>query len=305
MSLIKLILGKNSARLEIHLIGAEEESSAGFGKAFFSVSFNLVYGLSRMFGSEGAKGVKPFPMLRKSQRNNGNAVNSGIKSAEIFHAALQCRSIVYTGAANDLAVHLNSRLREALHNVHDLPRPFAAEHFNSQLGVGGMDGDIHWRNMQVDYSLYFSLRKIGKGDIAAHKKAQSGIIILEIYAFSHSRGILVNEAKNAAVCAASGSIHQIGGKLQTQILSLGFSHTELFCLALGGEYLQRETVVIAVILIVKHVLYGMVIYAYKSISNLHLSIEGACVFNFADHISLCHNLLPLIIRRLCRRFSFR
>ena len=107
-----------------------------------------------------------------------------------------------------------------------------------------MDGNIHRRDVKIDYALNFALRKVGEGYIAAHQKAEAGIIVLEVNTLSHAGRVLVYEAENALICAASGPVHQIGFKLKAKIAALSLAKANGLALPLFRDKLQLQLSVI-------------------------------------------------------------
>ena len=68
------------------------------------------------------------------------------------------------------------------------------------------------------------LFQVRQGDVIAEQEGKAGIVVLEIKAFPHPLGKLVDEAEDAVVAAASLLVHQVGFKLQTYVLVFLLAH---------------------------------------------------------------------------------
>ena len=78
--------------------------------------------------------------------------------------------------------------------------------------------------MHFDNPLDVTFLEVGEGGVIAKQKGHSGIVILKVKALAHPRRCLVDKAEDAGVFAAHLTVHQIGFKLQSQIVVLVFFH---------------------------------------------------------------------------------
>ena len=157
---------------------------------------------------------------------------------QIGQGAAELLAVIPAGADNDLSVHLDTGLAESTHVRQGTGGVFVAQHGAVQLGVGGVDGDIDGGDMQVNNTLRLPLGQIGQGDVVAQKKAQTGVIVLEIERLAHVGRHLIHKAEDAVVGAGAHLVHQIGVKVQSQIPALRLANPYLTHAAV--RLLQRQ-----------------------------------------------------------------
>ena len=89
-----------------------------------------------------------------------------------------------------------------------------------QLGIRGVNGYIDGADVQVDDPLSLPFREIGQRGIVAQQKAEPLVIVLDIQGRPHIGRHLIHEAEQTVVGAPVHLVHQVGGKIQSQILPL-------------------------------------------------------------------------------------
>ena len=148
---------------------------------------------------------------------------------------------------------------EPLHDVDALPGPPVFQHLCPQGPVGGVDGYVNGEDTQVDNPLYLPGGEIGEGEVVAQQEGQAGVVVLEVEGGAHPRGHLVHKAEDAPVGAGPSPVHQVGLKLQPQVLPLGFAHPESADRPLRAFQGELQPGVVAVKLVVQHVHDGMAV----------------------------------------------
>ena len=103
-------------------------------------------------------------------------------------------------------------------------RIFVAEELGTKLGIGGVDGNVNGTDVQVDDALRLALGKVGERDVIAHQEAEACIVILKIERLSHIGRHLIDKAEQTMVGAGARLIHQIGIKVEPEILALFLFH---------------------------------------------------------------------------------
>ena len=103
--LVKLLRRQRAPRLEIQLVGAEEDARTEFFNAFVSEGVDQIKRLSRVLGRERCERIEPLTKLCQTDRHDRHAVHLRIERCKVAHRALQLRAVVQVGAADDLAVH--------------------------------------------------------------------------------------------------------------------------------------------------------------------------------------------------------
>ena len=200
-----------------------------------------------------AQWVQPLPELGHAHGDHRYAVHRRIQLRQIPKRLVQGRSGVDSGAGDDLAVHGDVVPGKALHDVDGLPRPPVFQHPAPQLPVCGVDGHIDGGDAQVDDPLDLPLGEVGQGEVIPHEKAEPRVVILEIQALPHPLGHLVHKAENAVVSAGAGPVHEIGLKLQAQVLALLLADMHSAAAAVRLLERQDQPWIIGVKFIVQHV----------------------------------------------------
>ncbi len=83
-----------------------------------------------------------------------------------------------------------------------------------------MHRDIDRRNPHLDDPVDVPVGEVGQGDIVAKQKGHPAVVILKIEGFPHPRGHLVYKTEHAFVLAGALLIHQVGFKLQPDVIIL-------------------------------------------------------------------------------------
>jgi len=143
------------------------------------------------------------------------------------------------------------------------------QHLAAKLRIGGLDGNIDRSQFKADDPLDIFFLQIRKGHIISLEKGQSGIIILKIQCFPHSRRHLVNKAENALVAAGSVLAHKSVFKRKSQILIIVFNvKLPLFSVSLSHRHKHGRTVYI--VFIIEYILYGISVDRKDTVSRLQL-----------------------------------
>ena len=106
--------------------------------------------------------------------------------------------------------------------------------------------------MQINDPLGLPLGKVGQRGIVAQQKAQALIIVLDIQGWAHIGRHLVYKTEQAVVGALVHLIHQIGLKIQAQILPLRLSDGNRAHMVIPAQP-QHRFGIIAVKPVVQHV----------------------------------------------------
>ena len=186
--------------------------------------------------------------------------DAGVHGRQILQRPLQLFPIVPAGAHHDLAHDLESGLSKPPEVFQALPAPGIAQHPAAKIRIGGVNGHIQRGNVHGDDPLYIGLAQIGHGDIIAHEKGETGVIVFEIQRRTHPFGQLVNKAKDAFVGTAALLVHEIGLKIQPQRFPFGLSDGKgLFLPVLLLAQGQLQATVIGIKLVIQHIADGMAV----------------------------------------------
>ena len=147
-----------------------------------------------------------------------------------------------------------------------------AQHFGTQVGVGGVYRHVQRRDAHPDDAVGVLVAEIGHSDIVAQQKGQPGVVILEIQAPAHPPGQLVDKAEHAPVGAALLGVHQIGLELQAQVLALLLAQLHRAPGAAGALQLQGQAGVIGVKFIVHHIVDGVAADGQKRLPHLQTGL---------------------------------
>ena len=176
-----------------------------------------------------------------------------------------------------MTVHGDTGLGEPLHDVQGFPGSGVAQHLHPQGRVGGVDGDVDGGDAQVDNALDLAGGEVREGQIVAHQKGQPGVIILKIEGFPHTRRELVHKAEHAPVGAGAGLVHQIGFKVQAQILALGLPDPDGPAGAVGAGEGEDQAGVVGVEFVVQHVQYGLAVDVGEGLAGVDARPVGGTV----------------------------
>ena len=121
-----------------------------------------------------------------------------------------------------------------------------------QLGIRGVDGHIDGTDVQVDDPLGLPFREIGQGGIVAQQKAEPFVVVLDIQGRPHIGRHLIHEAEQTVVGAPVHLVHQVGGKIQSQILPLRLADGDRTDVAVPLKA-QHRLRIVAVKPVVQHV----------------------------------------------------
>ena len=130
-----------------------------------------------------------------------------------------------------------------------------------------MHRDIDGAYMQVAYALNLTVGKVRHGDVITQKKAQACVVVLEIHRAAHALGQLIDKAEHAVVCAAAGLVHEVGLKLEPEILSLGLRHMHGVLEPLGRAHGDADLRVVAEELVVEHIDDLLAVYGKQRIAD--------------------------------------
>lgn len=111
------------------------------------------------------------------------------------------------------------------------------------------------------------LGQVGQGDVIAEQEGQAAVVVLEIQTFPHTGGHLVDEAENAFVPAGMLLVHQIGLKIQADILLICLTEPHPPRALLRFQH-KLQPGIHQIKPIVQHIFHGMAVYADQPISRL-------------------------------------
>ena len=228
--------------------------------------------------------IQPLPESRQTYRDDGYRMDTGPECCKIPHAAVQLFPVVESGAAHDLTVHGDPRFGEPFHDLQTLSRPGIPQHLHAKFRVGGMDGNIDGADAQIHDPLHFPGREVRQRHIVAQKKTQPRIIVLEIHGLPHPFGKLVDKAEDAVVGAGTGPVHQVGLKVQSQILAFVLADLHRTLLPFRGPEHNGETAVIGIELIVQYVPYGISVDGDHRIPGRSMMSHPASSIDGFDYI---------------------
>ena len=130
-----------------------------------------------------------------------------------------------------------------------------------------MDRDVDGGDAQVDDPLHLPGGEVGQGEVVAQQEGQPGVVVLEVEGGPHPRGHLVHKAEDAVVGAGPGPVHEVGLKLQPQILPLAFADPEGAHRPLRAFQGELQPGVVAVKFIVQHVHNGAAVDVGEYLSH--------------------------------------
>ena len=147
-----------------------------------------------------------------------------------------------------------------------------------------MDGNIDGADAQIHDPLHFPGREVRQRHIVAQQKTQPRIIVLEIHGLPHPFGKLVDKAEDAVVGAGTGPVHQVGLKVQSQILAFVLADLHRTLLPFRGPEHNGETAVIGIELIVQYVPYGISVDGDHRIPGRSMMSHPASSIDGFDYI---------------------
>ena len=157
--------------------------------------------------------------------------------------------------------------------------------------------------MHLDNAVYLTFLQIRQRYIVSKQERQTRIIILEVKAFSHPFGQLVDKAENTSVGTRMLLVHQICFKFQPDGFILSFSN-------LNGPFFpnlilqnNRQMPVRLIKPIIQNITYLIAIDRDKGFPRLNPSMPGRAVClhrqNFYRHV-----LPPVQSKKIEKDFSF-
>ena len=153
-----------------------------------------------------------------------------------------------------------------------------------------IDGaDVHFNN-----TFDVAVLQVGQSGIVAKQEGHTGVVVLEVQGRTHSFWGLIHKAEDAFVAAAHLFIHQIGLKLQTQIIVFAFAHqnrTQLLRLIVEKQ-LQMDVCHIEAV--VKNINDGILVDTDQHIARLNARFCCRTARNDTGDL-YCHvkSLLPV------------
>ena len=118
-----------------------------------------------------------------------------------------------------------------------------------------MDGDVDGADAQVNDPLSLPGGEVGEGDVIAHEEAEPRVVILKIEGVPAAGGHLVHKAEQTVVAARPGLVHEVGLKVEAQLLRLPLLHPQGAAHAVGSLQHQQGVPVIAEKAVVQHILH--------------------------------------------------
>ena len=234
---------------------------------FFN-DIQILFGI--LFG-ERLKRIQTFTEFRQSNGNHGHACHTGGVPGEIPDRALQLFFIIYILAENDLAVHRNLRLIERVNLFQGVTCEAVVQHQAPQLRICALDGYVNRCQPVLDNPVNILILHVGQRDIITLKEGKSGIVILEIEGFPHSRRHLVDKAENTLISAGAIIAHQPILKGQAQILVFIFNiQFPLFPIFLSDDH--GNGLIVNSIFIIKNIFDFIAVYGQKHIARFQFKL---------------------------------
>ncbi|MPM57085.1 hypothetical protein SDC9_103903 [bioreactor metagenome] len=297
--LIVCVVRQRKARPQIKFVRAPEQAGAQPLPAPGAEVLHQLHRLSGGLRGIWLQGIQPLPVFSHPHGHDGHAVHRRMKLRQVVHAFLQGRSVVESWAGHNLAVHGDAALGEPAHQLQSPPAVSMAQQQTPQLRLGGVHRNVDGRNMQVHDAPGFPFAEVGEGNIIAHEKGQAGVVILKIEGLPQAGGQLIHKAEDTPVGAGAGPIHQIGLKLQTQVLPLVLADLYRPLGALRVRHGEGEAGVVGIIFIVQHIHNGMAVHRLQRFPDPHARpLGGTAPVHRPDHR---HTHAPASF--LCRPFT--
>ncbi len=82
-------------------------------------------------------------VLGEADRHDGDRLDGRTERRKLADAALQLVAVVDAGAQHQLGVTADTNAAQPLDLLHDLAGARAIHHLAPQLGIGGVDGNVH------------------------------------------------------------------------------------------------------------------------------------------------------------------
>ena len=128
--------------------------------------------------------------------------------------------------------------------------------------------------MHLDDAGDFPFTEVGQGDVVAEQKGQPAVVVLEIQRLPHARGKLIDEAEDAFVAAGVLLVHQIGFKLQSDVV-VGVLFAQMDCAgATGALQLQQELLFRQIKAVVQHIRNGVAVDGEQCFPRLNAVAPG-------------------------------
>ena len=162
-------------------------------------------------------------------------------------------AVIPAGTDNDLAVHLDVGRAEGAHILQALIGVFVAQQRAPELRLGRLHGDVDGADAQVDDALRLALGEVRERDVVAHEEAQARVIVLKIERVAHIRRHLIDKAEQAVVRAGARLVHQVGIKIEAEILALLLFDRQVACGPVGLAQPETHRRIVAEKAVVQHV----------------------------------------------------
>ena len=236
----------------------------------------------------GRNGAQALPEAGHPHRNDGHTVHRGIETAQLPQGAVQGGPVVDAGAGDHLAVHRDPRPGKLLHDGQTFPRPMVFQQTGPQLRVRGVDGNVDGADVQVHNPLELPSGQIGQCDIITHQEGQPGVVVLEIERLPHAGGHLVHKAENTAIGTGTGPVHQIGLKIEAQVLPFRLPHPDGALPAVFLFQFQDQPGVIGMKFIVQHVHDGVAVDFGQGLPDPYSRPPGRTVWVYRPDFGQTH-----------------
>ncbi len=254
----------------------------------------------------GPQGVKPLPVAGEAHWHQGDAPQPRPVFRQVPKALFQGGAVVDAGTEDQLGVHPDPRLGEH----RDIPQALGGlgvfQHLHPQVRVGGMHRNIDGGKAHLDNPADILLGEVGEGDIAAKQEGHTAVVVLYIEGIPQPPGQLVHKAEDALVAAGVLPVHQVGFKLQPQVVVLPLAHRDG-----KGRPVPPEGKLQAAIghikAVVQHVPDGLAVDGLQGIAgadalsgrqasrlhplddNRHRALSSpACIYHLSLKITRCH-----------------
>ena len=305
--LIKGVIGNGPLRQQIELVGTPEHSGPKPGPAGGGKGLHLIDQRPCFLAGVAAQRVQPLPVFRQAHRDNGHTADPTAHLRQIPHGAVQCRPVVESGTGHNLAVHLDALLGKPPHDIDGLSRPTVSHHLRPQNRVCGVDRNVDRRDTQINDALNLPGRQIGQRHVVAHQKGQPVVVVLKVQCIPQPLWHLIYKAENTVVGTPVGVVHQIGLKLQPQVLSLAFFDAQPLAGTVGPLKLQVQPGIIGIKLVIQNIHNLFAVHCQESISLPNASIvcgtSGIYRFNFTAHRPTILFSRKSIICRKCTYYN--
>ena len=196
---------KGASSVEVPLVREEEQRPTKDPPSICRPPFNDVDNLGRLLG--GMRSHRPFAIVvAHSEGNDPDRANlwEAIQNAE--QRIGENVAVVNTGTDHDLSVDVDSSIEQHAQPPQAHRTPFVAQQFGAHQRIGRMDTYVQRRQPFVDDPFDIAFGAPGQRREVAVQEGQTIVVILEVQAFSHSFGQLIDETERAVVIAGHDPI---------------------------------------------------------------------------------------------------